>query len=475
MRETDSSAKKRLRSRIGDAGDTIRDNLSHFSGGDNALDWRIDFAEVIADGGFDIALANPPYIHLRWQGDDMRKRYVAAGYKTYAKMGDIYQLFYERGCQLLRANDGLLAFITSNSWLRAQYGKSTRAFFAGQHRPLRWLDLGKDVFPSAIVDSGVLVLRTGGEAAAFPSVDMDSLATAEFPPTGGHYGQIRPQAGYPWSILSATEANVMEKMHVRGTTLADWQIQINLGIKTGLNDAFIIDSKTRQRLISEDPHSAEIIKRVIRGRHVARFRIQWSDEWLIDAHNGYSDVPAVGIESYPAIKVHLDGYLPAIAERHNQGITYYNLRSCKYYEALAEPKLLWLDLVRRGRFAYDDQGTFVESTAYFLTGQQLKYLCAVLNSTLLYWCLSHLAPTSGTGTNRWMKSYVEKLPVPLPDIHQSQSLVRIVDRILAAKDSDRAADISDHEAEIDRLVYDLYGLTDEETAAVEGRTSPTCA
>ena len=110
----------------------------------------------------------------RKTGESWANLYKSAGYETFARTGDIYQLFYERGCQLLRPSYGLLAYITSNSWLRAEYGKGLRRFFSENHTPLSLLDLGKDVFDSAIVDSSVLLLRTGSANGAFRAVDMDS-------------------------------------------------------------------------------------------------------------------------------------------------------------------------------------------------------------------------------------------------------------------------------------------------------------
>ena len=104
-----------------------------------------------------------------------------------------------------------------------------------------------------------------------------------------------------------------------------------------------------------------------------------------------------------------------------------------------------------------------------MTGESLKYLCAVLNSTLTRWFLNQIAPTSGMGTLRWKKVYVEEIPIPTIAAKEQHPFVMLVDRILEAKAADSDADTSEMEGEIDRLVYDLYGLTEEETAAVAGR------
>ncbi len=223
MRETNPNVKTQHKDEIKRQEEELQEAMGDVVA-KGALDWRVKFAEVIGEGGFDIAVANPPYIQLQKDGGRLGKLYQDCGYKTHARTGDIYQLFYERGCQLLKHQGGLMSYITSNSWLRAEYGKKTRREFAENHTPLHWLDLGKDVFDSAIVDSGVLVLRTGGTAKPFPSVDMDTNNETEFPPAQEHWGETRPDGDMPWSVLSMTEWSVMDKMRSKGTPLKDWDI-----------------------------------------------------------------------------------------------------------------------------------------------------------------------------------------------------------------------------------------------------------
>ena len=260
-------------------------------------------------------IANPPYHQLERDSGRLANLYRQTGYRTLVPRGDIYQLFYERGCELLKPGTGILAYITSNSWLRAQYGKSLRRLFAERHTPLRWLDLGKDVFDSAIVDSGVLLLRNGREATqdadreaneseqverdlGFPAVDMDRLHGDSFPPPASEWGRVRPEGEAPWSILSPAEQRVMGKMLAFGTPLGEWGLRINRGSTTGYNDAFIIDDATREGLIAQDPRSAEIVKPILRGRDIQRYLAQWAGKWLIlakfDSHRYLaSDYPAV--------------------------------------------------------------------------------------------------------------------------------------------------------------------------------------
>ena len=423
------------------------------------------------DEGFDVVIANPPYVQLQKDGGRLRKLYQNAGYTTFTSTGDVYQLFQERGCRLLRPSSGLLAYITSNSWLKAEYGKASRRYFSEKHTPLRLLELGKDVFESAIVDSSVLLLQEGrgdGAPPAIDAVDTDKLESQDFPPDPSLWGQIGPDGDAPWSIMSQTEQGVQAKMQDEGTQLKDWDVKINYGIKTGYNPAFIVDDSTRTKLIAADPYSAYIIKPVLRGQNIQRYQAQWKGLWLIDTHNGYGNVPAVDVDDYPAVKAHLHGHYPRLEKRKDKGKTPYNLRNCAYHEDFAKEKLFWMDMSNRGRFAYSDSEMFCNDKGFILTGTSLKYLCAVLNSTLITWMISNTALTTGLGLTQWKKFVVERLPIPKITAAKQLPFIRQVDRILKAKAIDPDADTSEIEEEIDWLVYDLYGLTNAEVAALEG-------
>ena len=231
MRASEGTEKSRLRQEIEAAENAVREAIGEALGDagvpEYVINWRVDFAEVFDRGGFDVAIANPPYIQLQGNAGLLGNQYKNSGFETFTRTGDIYQLFYERGCQALRTSNGLLAYITSNSWLRAEYGKATRRYFAKRHTPLRLLELGKDVFEAAIVDSCVLILQTGGASSVFPGVDMDRMITKDIPPPENLWGRVRPQEANPWSILSPKEQSIMDKMLAVGTPLKDWDIAIN--------------------------------------------------------------------------------------------------------------------------------------------------------------------------------------------------------------------------------------------------------
>ena len=268
----------------------------------------------------------------------------------------------------------------------------------------------------------------------------------------------------------------MDKMRARGTPLKDWDVKINRGVLTGYNDAFIIDDATRRALVEEDPKSADIIKPVLRGRDIQRYRAKWAGKWLI------ATLPSLelSIDEYPAVKKYLLWFGEARLEqtgatlpdgtklRKKTSHDWFELQdSIAYYQEFAKEKLFWIELVESGRFAYDDSGMYGEVTTFVMTGEGVKYLCALLNAQLIRWFLQHVAPTSGMGTLRWKKVYVEAIPIPNISAEEQRPFIRLVDEILEAKAADPDADTGELEREIDELVYGLYGLTEEENTAIE--------
>ena len=453
------------------------------------VEWRIDFADVMLNGGFDVVIANPPYVQLQRNSGELANQYRSVGYKTFVTRGDIYQLFYERGCQLLKPDHGLLTYITSNSWLKAEYGKTTRRYFHEKHTPLLLLEMGKDVFHEATVDTSVLLLRHGQQGnndnLLFPAVDVDKLDEGDFPPAAKQWGSIHPRGDVPWSILSATEQSVMGKMLAVGTPLKEWDITIYRGITTGLNEAFILDEETRAKLVASDPKSSEIIKPILRGRDIHRYQSNWANLWLIAAKFGSNSTLQ---KEYPALYEHLAQHEQQLrargqcrytrAKKTNPNLGYDgqhhwleldNNPSDEYLETFYKEKLVWMDLTDQGRFTYDDSQMFCVNTVFTMTGQSLKYLCALLNSKLITWFMGNTALNSGMGVPRWIGHTVEQIPVPQISAAQQRPFIQLADTILAAKAADPAEDTSNDEAEIDRLVYGLYGVTEEETIAVQER------
>ena len=416
-------------------------------------------------GGFDVVIGNPPYIRLEKNSGKLALRYIDAGYQTISRTGDIYQLFIERGCQMLISENGLLAYITSNSWAKAEYGKKTRAYLASRYTPLKFIEMGKNVFENAIVSSCLLFVsaRKNTTLAAFDAVDIDRLTDNKFPPQSALWKQVRPNGELPWSILSKVGQRIIDKIQDAGTPLKDWEVQITRGVTTGCNDVFVINSATKDTLISTQTKSAEIIKPVLRGKDIQRFQIQWKDLWLVYTRKG------IEINDYPAVQEYLSEHYNELSKKTG---------SNKWYELQGSPgpildtqfsqeKLFWIELVETGRFAYTSNEMFCVNSAYVLTGHSIKYLCAVLNSQLVTWFMKQNALNSGMGITRWVKFTVEQIPIPNIDKKLQHPFIQLVDKITTAKCVNSQADTRKLENEIDELVYKLYGLTAEEIETLE--------
>ena len=263
-----------------------------------------------------------------------------------------------------------------------------------------------------------------------------------------------------WSILSEIERSIKEKIEAVGTPLKDWDIQINYGIKTGFNDAFIIDSVKRNEILSacqteeERQRTAEIIRPILRGRDIRRYGYNWADLWLINTHNGIrGEMERIHIEDYPAIKQHLDNYWNKIEPRADQGETAYNLRNCAYLDEFSRPKIIWKRVGSIIRFSYDEKGLFGLDSTCFATGNHIQYLCCVLNSSMGHYLLNG-APRTGTGDLLISVQAVEPVRVPVID-DSDEAFSLLIKRFI----NDPSIELDD---EIDNVIFDLYGLSPDE-------------
>ena len=429
-------------------------------------DWfDAEYMFGVADG-FEVVIGNPPYIQLQKNGGVLRRLYKDAGYETFVSTGDIYQLFYERGVNLLKQSTGYICFISSNQWMRVDSGRVLRQFIENQN-PIRLVNLGAGVFDNVTVNTCILMVNRSSNANVLQASDMRS-ATQQFPPT--EWTHISPESGNTWIVLSEAKQHIKEKMEAVGTPLKEWGVNINYGIKTGYNDAFVIDDTTKRALISADPKSAEILKPVLRGRDIQRYRVQWASLWLIDTHNGYDNIPAIRIDDYPAIKNHLDRFYPKLERRQDKGKTPYNLRNCAYHEDFAKEKIVWGNLSNQAKFSYAPQNMFVNAPTTILTPFN-HYLLAALNSKLLDWYFRLIGVERDGGYYEYKPMFVERLPIPKIAADEQRPFIRLVDYIIYLKqksctDGNNLSHARDYlmvkyfEQIIDGLVYELY-LTDE--------------
>jgi type I restriction-modification system DNA methylase subunit len=435
--------------------------------------WKFEFSEVFEKGGFDIVIGNPPYIQLQKSFDEDRHYadlYENLNYKTFERTGDIYALFYEKGLNLLKEN-GILIYITSNKWMRANYGKSLRKFLS-EYEPLELIDLGPNIFDSATVDTNILIVRKRKtkeknlKALTLKTKDMISSLKEE------SFTKLTNLSEDSWIILSPEEQRIKEKIESIGTPLKDWNINIYYGIKTGYNEAFIIDGKTKEELIKKDPKSAEIIKPILRGRDIKRYKAEFVDKWLINTHNGYTNskgkyILPVDVNKYSAIKQHLDKYWDKLKKRQDKGATPYNLRNCAYLEEFEKEKIVWTPVNGIYNFTLIKRGWYFNNSVFMITGREIKFLLAVLNSILTQNLTITLFTNLSQKGNYAYGSKISMLGIPIPKIPENKQLPfeNLVDIIIEKKQ--KGEDTTKEEFQIDLMVYKLYDISYDEIKIID--------
>ncbi|MFY9597742.1 MAG: TaqI-like C-terminal specificity domain-containing protein, partial [Dysgonamonadaceae bacterium] len=475
--------------------------ISQITSGNTQFDFEVYFSEVFhRKKGFDVVIGNPPYIQLQKTFDDKRKyadRYKQLNYETFERTGDIYCLFYEKGITLLNEG-GHLAFITSNKWMRAAYGKKLRNYFL-KNNPKILIDLGPGVFENATVDTNILIIQKAKnqhrlQAVAITENKKNHIDLAAILKRNGV--ALNRLSADAWFIGSDAEQRLKEKIERIGKPLKNWDVNIYRGILTGLNEAFIIDSDKRQEILDncldedERRRTEAIIKPILRGRDIKRYYYKWAGLWVIfipwhfPFHNDTSIQGASEkaenefIRQYPSVYNHLLKYKESLSKRNKEetGIRYewYALQRCAatYYPEFEKEKVIYSEIVRGPQFHYDNEKFYVEATSFLMTGEHIKYICGLLNSKSLSFFFKKYYAGGGLGKEgyRYKKAFLENLPIPLIT-PSNESTVRqiesLVDKIIAAKKENPKANTIAWEREIDRLVYQLYELTDEEIMIVE--------
>lgn len=400
--------------------------------------------------GFDVVIGNPPYVQLQANGGDLANIYEKQGYETFARTGDIYGLFYENGIKLLRVN-GVLSFITSNKWMRAAYGEKLRAYFAKKN-PILLIDLGPNVFETATVDTNILLVQNAKNKNSLFGITLhnhkDLNSKKEYSATN--------ISSETWTILTPEILEIKNKIESVGKPLKSWPININRGILTGLNEAFIISTSEKDELIKRDRKNSDILKPILRGKDVDRYKEDWSDLWLINTHNGVrGSKKRIVIDDYPIIKKRLDEYKNQLIKRLDQGDSPYNLRNCAYLEEFQKPKIIYQEMVQQSCFYYDKAGYFYcNDTARIITGEHLEYLTALLNSKLFFFAVKVYYGGGALGSTgiRMKHTFFEKFPAILPSKKSNLSFFTTL--IQFSKENYKDSIV--FENVVDGIVFNLY-------------------
>ncbi|EOC4386647.1 class I SAM-dependent DNA methyltransferase [Campylobacter coli] len=456
------------------------------------FEWRFEFPEILDDDGnfkgFDLIIGNPPYI--RQEELKELKPHLAKNYKVYKGTSDIYTYFYELGFNVLKEN-GILSFITSNKYTRAGYGEALREFLLKNTCILKYIDLnGIKVFDSATVDTSILSfekIKIKENTFKYLSLNNELLKNYDF-----EISAIKEFLNISQNSLSKESfafndesTNALKtKIEKLGTPLKDWHgLNINYGIKTGLNEAFIITTEKKDEILAnckdeaEKERTAKLIRKMLRGRDIKRYRYEWAGLWVIGTFPSLK----LDIEQYPALKQYLSQFLPRIEQSGEKGCRkktsnkwFETQDNIAYYEEFEKEKIVYPETTQGAYFVYDNKGIFLEKTAFFIVCENLKYLLGLLSSNLITYYYKNFSQGCKLGTKgyQYNKHALENLPIPKINSKNQNivdELINLVDEILKAKEQDKNANTQELENKINSIVYKLYNLTEEEIKIIEGK------
>ncbi|MBK8808514.1 MAG: Eco57I restriction-modification methylase domain-containing protein [Bacteroidales bacterium] len=471
----------------------------------NSLEWSIDFPEILSENGefvgFDVVIGNPPYFTI---SNEPKLKEVSDNYTTFKHTGDIYMLFIERGLQIIKP-DGRVCMITSNKWMRAAYGERLRDYLLKNATIEKLIDFdGLKVFDEATVDTGIIQLKNHKNglqsisAVRFDkSFDLINDSISEY--FEKNKIELKNLTYESWNLKSENENAIKHKIEEIGLRLKHWNISISRGLTTGLNEAFVIDTQTKENLINTETQNRDFIKPLLRGRDIKKYNVEYSDLWLIIIPKGYtiksfqgtqqtltnSNTEIVSEPHYGYLRKadawnYISTKLPSLSDylqqfeakadiRDDKGDFWWELRACSYYAEFEKEKIIFTKASQTKSFAYDRRGYYLQNTSYILSGENLKYLCGVLNSHLITYAFLNYYQSGGIDGEITVQA-MHELPIPAitPENQATVNQIEtLVDEIIELKEIDSAADIGQQTSKIDTLVYQLYDLTDEEIGMIK--------
>ncbi|EGN57900.1 putative type IIS restriction/modification enzyme [Hallella multisaccharivorax DSM 17128] len=280
-----------------------------------------------------------------------------------------------------------------------------------------------------------------------------------------------------WVILSPIEQSIKRKIEAVGTPLKDWDIQINYGIKTGCNEAFIISTEKRKEILrncqpgDERKRTDELIRPILRGRDIKRYGYNWAGWYLIATFPSRH----YDIEQYPAVKNYLLSFgierLEQTGKVHNVNGKKIKARkktnnkwfetqdSISYWEDFYKPKIIYPNMTKYMPFVYDEANFLTNQKCFIITGQNMAYLTAFLNSSLFKYCFRDSFPELQGGTRELSKIFFDKIPVKQVSLEQNEKFRKIVNSVQSDYTIEQTKSI-------DTLLFDLYNLTTEERKVI---------
>jgi len=448
--------------------------------------WENSFSEIISSGGFDAVIGNPPYVRQELLGD--QKEYFQSKYAVFHGVADLYCYFIEKSVQLL-SDSGLYGVIVANKWMRTNFGEPLRKWLKnkGIYQIIDFGDL--PVFNAVTTYPCILII---GKLKTNSKLQLTLVKTLNFSSLQDYVNNNSEKidkdslADKGWYLASGKDLGLLEKLQNAGVSLEHYvNKKVFRGIVTGFNEAFIIDEETKNKLISEDDNSAEIIKPFLVGKDVKRYSSPKSNKYLIFTRHG------IDIEKYPAIKNHLEEFKKYLIPRPKDfkgdnwegrkpgKYKWYEIQdTIDYYKEFENPKIIYPNILKRPEFTYDTEKWYTNQKCFIIPTND-KYLLGILNSKITHYLFDKLLPKLRGGF--YEPNYVIFKNFPIKQIDQKESnevalqkeIIKLVDNLLSLeKEKDKIAlqsktnqlnsKISYCESRIDQIAFELYGLDNKE-------------
>ena len=453
--------------------------------------WHLFFQDILEKEGFDIVIANPPYVRHE-AIKEIKTALQKEGYKCYTGTADLFVYFYERSISLLKEN-GILTYITSNKYYRSNYGKKLREFLVGKLQIFQMIDFGDAPVFDAIAYASIIIGQK------IKDIDKEHAVRSYTWQPDDHISKLVPvmrDKSFPvkqielkpegWRLESPEVMRLLEKLQNAGTPLGDYvKGRFYRGIVTGLNEAFVIDRETRDGLVAEDPKSEELLKPFLRGKDVKRWRVDDNDIWLIyvpwhfplhldKTVKGIStEVEKLFKHKYPAIYKYLFRFKKQLKARNKAetGIRYewYALQrwGAEYWQEYNNAKIVWGNLSKEPKFSFAKENVFINAPACMIISS-CSFLLAILNSKISQYMVSQSAASRQGGFLEYKPMYVANIPIPInPQDGIIESFVEKMN-IFLVKNEFKNVEIV--EKKINQYVYNLFDLNEKEIEIIESET-----
>lgn len=420
-------------------GDSLIED-SNYAYLEHGFTWQTAFKDVFDEGGFDVVLGNPPYV--RQELLSALKPYLENRFAVYHGVADLYCYFFERGLRLLKKG-GRLGYISSSTFFKTNSGKPLREFLRKQTTLERIVDFGDiQIFDGVATLPAILTMRNEKptETSELQFWNIKDLPKSNFRASFKDNAASYPQKALgdgSWELENPALRALREKITKGKKTLKEIYGSPLYGIKTGRNEAFVIDRATRDRLIAEDPKSAEVLKPFLEGKDLKRWRAENRDIWLIFTRRG------IDIDKYPAIKKHLEGHRlklepkpkdwkPSKPNEKWQGrkqgdYKWFEIQdTVDYYKAFLGLKIVYPHFSRGNSFFLDSNALYSNDKSYILNSGD-SFLLTLLNSSLLWFLIKAYSPQVIGGSRELRSYYINTLPIPDASDPQKAQLAKLAE------------------------------------------------